>query len=691
MAISPTVEEYQRRITQNRENSTAEQATFNKKFGDKAYQVLTSKFPKLLNQIVTFKIIDTSPEEGFSIGAFIVRAGEDVRYIPVVMSQGDIASAEMIYDKGEDTLMPLSMEAINDIVHADLTRAETLVKSPMVEDTTQLFRHMYRPPSSSNVVFAASSDISVLPDKYKKKLSDHFLTHPGLLAKVAGFYPLDVLASKLAQNKMASVKDQDEPLSNVIKLYDLTAKTASQLSSEEKQNILKQGFLIYKEAKDAIDAIASKGLKGAMETQLKLIEKTRDTLMYGRGHLFRLDGTEVVREECLVVADIVLTKRGIVKGYHNENIVLSDFRDGITAEDLKEFGANAPENFKAQLEPVIEDRSGCCNRGGGPKKGFDTMSYVFYPTKSGAYKLFCEKQRGGTNQPQPVCCGSGCSSEPSYPSLWVSDYEIRNIDGNVYFQSKYDYDGSVGFIDNVKAGYVRISNNEFVLPKNSFVIHPRIDNTAYIGHMRTLFKLFRSTGVLVRMSDNGAGVTIADSTKSKTASFRRLADAVEYLVNECRFSKKAVDQLLKDKEVLVLEKQAFLSQAPVDNSGTMEQVDTGPYSTGFAPEMDQGPVEVDEEMLAAISGIEDQDLLDTGMLAAIAANDDIKSLLVDMLPQFTETCTMLGKAILLFVANQDDIEDFYGEEDFGSLLGRLRKIFKMLGDLVSDLRKYINM
>jgi len=673
MAGSPMVDPNQRRITQNRENSTPEQSLFNKKFGDKAYQTVTSKFPKLLDRIVTFKIIESDPTRGFSIGAFIVRSGADVRYIPVIMTDGEIVSAEMIYDKGEDTLIPMTSDVVNDIINADLLSSETLVDNPMVENTQKVFRDMYRPPTRHMTFSSNQVDIAALPNRHKKALSDFFTNNPQVLAKVAQFYPVEVLASRLAPTKTA-VAQAEEPtsaLADVIKLSDLTEKVAAQLSADEKKSVVEHGYLIRKEG--SLNAIATKGLAGNMETQLKLISRTKDVALFGTGVVYSVGSDDVIPEPCVVADGVIITAKGVKRGL-DKDVVIGDFSEGLTREALLAYGAQPPETFKVH-ERFTQD-------------GYSETIWVFYPTKNGTYRVFTpDKLQEDSAKP------SGCTVGYGSTSFYAGDHEVKKINGDVVLSSKWDSGYSIGFIDQIKAGYARVSDKEAMLPKDSLLVQLKADITPYITNMQTLIRLFKNSGTLVKLLDNGAGITVTDSFNQKTASFTKVSDAVEYLVHKCRFSKIAVDRLLKDKEVLILEKKAFYERAPQEEPESAEAADQGLYSTGFAPDQmaEQGPVEVDEEMLTEISGIEDEDLMNTGMLAAVAGNDDIKATLVDMLPQFAETCTLLGRALLVFSVNRDDVEDFYGEEDYNTLLMSLRKIFKMLGELTTDLRKYTNM
>jgi hypothetical protein len=87
MAISPTVQQYQMPEPSEMGVSDAE-TIFKKKFGESAYKVIQSKYPKLVPFVVTFKTIDSKVDDGYAIGSFIVKVGGDVLYLGVVMVGG---------------------------------------------------------------------------------------------------------------------------------------------------------------------------------------------------------------------------------------------------------------------------------------------------------------------------------------------------------------------------------------------------------------------------------------------------------------------------------------------------------------------------------------------------------------------------------------------------------------------------
>lgn len=89
--------------------------------------------------------------------------------------------------------------------------------------------------------------------------------------------------------------------------------------------------------------------------------------------------------------------------------------------------------------------------------------------------------------------------------------------------------------------------------------------------------------------------------------------------------------------------------------------------------------------------MEDPELLDTGMLASFAQDPDIKTLLVDYLPDFLRVLDRIGRVILLLAAQEEDMEAFYGREKHAEVLANCRKVFRLVGNLVDDLKSYVNM
>lgn len=99
----------------------------------------------------------------------------------------------------------------------------------------------------------------------------------------------------------------------------------------------------------------------------------------------------------------------------------------------------------------------------------------------------------------------------------------------------------------------------------------------------------------------------------------------------------------------------------------------------------------DPSVMEQLAEIEAPELLDTGILATFAQNPDIKVLLVDYLPDFISAQDRLGRIILMLAYQKKELQDFFGSEKHTTLLSSCRKVFNVIGDLVTSLKQYVNM
>jgi len=669
MAISPLVQKYQMQA-QQQQSSSSEQETYDKKFGEAAYDVFKAKYPSLLEYIVTFKIIESDVEEETGVAAFIITQGNKVVYIPVILSGGKVESCEMVYDKQEDTFMPLIEEVVSRLNNTNqLTDFSIVNKIPHTEDTRELFKRIVRPPSSSNPVLAGDrNSVESLPNGTKEKIASYLKENTKLFSKIAAFYPVDKLAEKLA-----SIPEQEESIPenipSVISIDELTKEAAKDLTKDQKDSILKDGYLIQKEAVESPEVLSTKNLASDMVTSLQLTEIKPGNGKYGTGYLLHLKDGDVVGEKCLIAADKVFTQSGYISAetFTGTSLVIAGFNDNLELSDLVEFGSLYP----GQVRFWSNDEEGAAFTP--PHR-----TEIFYPTKNNTFKKVDSNNSG-------------------------EDLEKRVIGNDVYFVSKFSGSEKV-FTGSIEFGCLDIGSKDSIysskkiLPLKSQVLRCGRDDTPYIKSISSLYKLINASGAKIKMINDGATITVIDKGMDEEKRFSKKAALVRHLVDSRGFNKTAVDKLLSDGEVLVLNKHAFIEPAQREESMASDQQPIQPFMGASAmPAPNPGPIstpqtnEIDEEVLQSAAELGDQELMDTGLLASVAGEEDLKVVMVDMLPNFTDTTTKLGHIILVLVLNKKELEDFYGREQYQTLLSNIRKVFKKLGKIIADLRKYINM
>jgi len=635
--------------------------------------LLGAKYPRLIPFVITFKVLDqgdSKDKDGAGVGVFVISRREDVGYIPVVMSNGSIVSCEMVYDKDKDTLFPLIPKMIKRIVGENMTQEHTLVRAPSVENTKDLYQNMFRPPASSRPVLAGATDlVESLPDDAKKALRTYFNDNPQVLAKVAQFYPVEKLAAKLADGGTEATKQAAEQeiedyryLDKVVRLEDLTKEAAEKLPDELKAEVLEAGFAITEIPESPPRVYTEDALPGIAEEVFKASEVTlipkdnrhhwdevacasggtnNDKKVFGTGCLLRYDGSEFIKEPCLVAGGSIITNDGCYRS--PDSLVLTNFKEGIQEEDLAGFNLISPEDIKTQNE---------------------VRATVLYPVKRGGYK-----------------------------AKDISVYAPKKITGDDGFLGIAGEYSDVGFSLNVDYGVHTLENgrhpSNWVFPVSSMVYqhdqYPRELPSFYIRTIAALTPLLMRASVNLQLVKDAGDHTLINRTADTTVKFASAPELVNHLVTTYNFDKTAADTLL-DKKKVYFAKEAY--QLPM---GSSEHASNSMWA---APQQQsQGQPEtriIDGSMIEDLAEFEDPEMLDTGMIGSLAHADDIKSLLLDSVQSFEDTVTDIGKSMLLFAINKQEMEDHYGREDYSSVMHNLNTGFSTLGGLVFDIKEYTN-
>lgn len=656
MAISPIVQQHQRSIVQ--QSSSQSEFNFNKEFGDAAYDLLGSKYPRLLPYVVTFKVIDqssTEEDDQTAVGVFIIARGADVGYIPVVMDEGKIVSCEMIYDKAADTLFPLIPRMVKRIVDDNRVQEGTLVKNPTIEDTHEVYKNMFRPPISSRPVLASTEGlVEALPPEAKKKLSSYFTEHPATLAKIAEFYPVEALAAKLAvgseTEKTAAQEEAEEYkyLDKVISLEDLTKSAAEDLSDAAKAAVLTHGYAIIEEPSNPVECISEASLPSVAEDIFAGSEIAPNKGRTGSGYLVRFDGERFKAQFALIFDNHVLMD-GKLHRFSGRSLLVSQFKEGIAYSDLTRAGGFNQVSDQSTQQHLSGSK----------------VVVVATSTRNGSLRLQVKHTQGGA---------------------------CRNIDGKVWLSTS---DEPILFTDKITRGSIA-ANGTTIFPLNALAasfgryepLPPYFVRTA-----QDLTNLIRRASAQLQLVKDGPEYSLVNRTTAVTLKFASEASLVNHLVSEYQMGKEASDTLLEHRKGYIF-KQASAGGTPIP-MGSSEHAVGSMWGSPMAqpeagmPEAPADPLVIDESVLEDTMALGDPDLMDTGLVGSLAHSDDIKALLIDSVDTFRDTVTELGKSILLFAMNKQDMEEYYGREPFAAVSHNLRTAFGTLGKLVFDLDEYI--
>jgi len=169
MSMSPDVQAYSQ--TPGPEQA---EALVKQKFTEMAFSVLQAKYPELVPTVVTFKILEVTPEEGSGLGAFIfLVSGSKTLYIPVVMSAGQLKPFDMFYFKDLNVFLPLSRDWLSEISKMAVDSMGEDVKDPEHAQGNVNLRDLVYPPTLAtgggrHVLASAEPEVTDIVRMYKE-------------------------------------------------------------------------------------------------------------------------------------------------------------------------------------------------------------------------------------------------------------------------------------------------------------------------------------------------------------------------------------------------------------------------------------------------------------------------------------------------------------------------------------------
>lgn len=687
MPISPAVNAWMQNMnggSGSAQGADAEQL-FKKSFSDMAFNNLRAKAQDLIPYVVTFTCFESDVDNGDAFGAFAVTYGRDLIYIPVVMTGGSVTSCEMAYLRKEDRFVPLLADFIKSVVNANTsTQAKPLTGDVHVDDTRTLFRNLIRPPSSSNVVFAAGhADIADLPNTAKQAVSTYLENHPALLGKIAEFYPVESLAEKLAK---APETKEYTPVPEIIKISDLTKTAAQYLTKSEQSEVLEKGYIVKgaSETKIALDAD---------EVSPKIIEERLYLTIYPSRRSFYNETpsqhdnfmsdpsscTECNKVgqrkggDCIKSGSIVCAG---MEGISYKDAIL--FEDGFICDKKAHFG------LYTEYSPFVIRNLGQATKADLLSQGFVPSSSLSqkinsFGDKKGSIHLICVVPRSNGTW------STACKTHLCDFSLAKENGEYIFRDGSskqvLIISDKLTY-GSVKW-----QGTIAVPDTALFLLNADAVSDGNYDGVAGAVHsIPEIQRHISSLGTKLKVTRDSGSVNITPSNTEKTASFSSEADAAEWLHSNYQLTGSQISDTLGRRNTLVITK--FAAESPMAVQQMPQPVPQQYAQQGIS----ETPVQsFNPQNLETFANIGDQQVMDTGILSSFADDPDVKGLLVDYMPDFMTVLDRVGRVVLLFCIKKREFENYYRQDKLEELLSNCRRVFKLVGGLVQDLKVYINM
>lgn len=699
---------------------------FKQKIMNLSYDYLRTTYPNLMPYGITLKLDNYDINEGKAAAVYIIKRGSDIAYIPIVISGNTILSCEMVYYKNENRMFPLISKEVSKIVSANEMQPNTLVKSPKINTTYNFFRNMYRPPVTEKISLASDTDgmLSNLPNKYKEAIKSTLLNDKNLLKKIAEFYPITELLDKLAPKE----NDEDKYISTlqipkianlddvktVLTRDDLNGKNTKFITKEAAADIVNKGYHVLSKvaydkslllADDVLKNICASGNIREMKLSNYLDGITGDIYVILDGKLTLLKDAIIVGTTLYhstgtykVDANYALRSDRMVSSNEARSVVVRNAKSGICPKLFKAYGARYVESFFANL------------------KGDNTSKYneigvcIAVPAKKGGYKYINSLYKREDGE-----CHNFGSPKVHFT---LDDLKVLTSDDDttiINLRNKYatysDEVTNITVSDDLRYSIV-VANTDLIIPSKSLAIKaseytnkevslPTIEQVVkYIKSRMPKYTLISSTSTFALKKEGNLERT-----------FNKEASAVDYIHKYLDVSPQDIDTLIKKASVphvsnvgvdfYILEKNAATFDLTNGNQQGIVQQNLGlqsmtPATMAYKPNGNnpnlagQGlPPIVDSNTIDIYSNGLDKTMMDIGILSSLYNNEDIKTYLLDYVPQFTETVSNLGKVLLLFNLNKDALIGKYGNGEYHSILSTVRKVFKSLAEIILDLERYV--
>lgn len=130
-------------------------AMFEQGFSEMAYNILLSKMPDAVQDVVTFKVLETDAEQGSAVGAFVMLRNDQPIYIPVIMSANNIKPLMIAYHKTLNVFLPLSKAWLEEVDKTAMNPMGEGIKTPDALYSDVDIRNVVVPPLTGRYSYAS--------------------------------------------------------------------------------------------------------------------------------------------------------------------------------------------------------------------------------------------------------------------------------------------------------------------------------------------------------------------------------------------------------------------------------------------------------------------------------------------------------------------------------------------------------
>lgn len=183
-------------------------------FSDIAYAKFLSTAPELGNLILTFKDVsdELTNDSDIQVGIFILRAGDDLLFVPVVSKGDGVYPIDSIFINSKNKFFPLTKNTVQRVLNSQKPSMGSAKKIPDTVSTNPSVYHLVNPPRTGKFVYAASSRLTefltIIPNELKTHVLEKFSSDSGVYNTLNNLFDLRTIFSAL---KTSTLEKTDTP------------------------------------------------------------------------------------------------------------------------------------------------------------------------------------------------------------------------------------------------------------------------------------------------------------------------------------------------------------------------------------------------------------------------------------------------------------------------------------------------
>lgn len=185
-------------------------------FEDMAYLKFLQTAPELANLVLVFKNCSEEmfQETDVQVGIFVLRAGDDILYVPVVSKGDGIYPIDSVFINSKNKFFPLTKNTIERILNSQKISMGGPKKIPSTVETNPSVYHLVNPPRTGKFAYASASRLTEflasMPENLKTQVLEKFASDSEIYNKLHKLFDLKAIFGALkARNLEPATQPQD--------------------------------------------------------------------------------------------------------------------------------------------------------------------------------------------------------------------------------------------------------------------------------------------------------------------------------------------------------------------------------------------------------------------------------------------------------------------------------------------------